>query len=127
MAEGGVVAFRVPERLEMRHLHIVGLDGVVGPVAAVADVRAQGGKEPLRPVDPLHGIEHGRCGRMEVRGQAVDLLDVEDGIALHERDFPLQLLPARLVNLGPADAVGIDDQSRPSRPSGHARPDRAPA
>ena len=43
-------------------------------------------------------------------GQAVDLLDVEDGVTLHVRDFPLDILAGLLVVLGARDAVGVDHE-----------------
>ena len=63
-----------------------------------------------------------RCGR---RGQAsrrlsrskfpairqsVDLLDVEHCVALHVRDFPLDILAGFFVVLGARDAVGVNHE-----------------
>ncbi len=47
--------------------------------------------------------------RVVVLGQAFDLLDVEDGVALQEGDLALDLL-AVAVLLGLGDGVGIHDQ-----------------
>ncbi len=47
--------------------------------------------------------------RVVVLGQAFDLLDVEDGVSLHERDFALDVL-AVVVGFGLGEAVGIDDE-----------------
>ena len=44
-----------------------------------------------------------------VLGQAFDLLDVEDGVALHEGDLALDLL-AGVVVLGFGDGVRVDDE-----------------
>ena len=52
--EDRVVAFRIAECLEGWHPHMVGLDGIVGPVAAVADVGTKSGKEALGTIDTLH-------------------------------------------------------------------------
>ena len=48
-------------------------------------------------------------GRVEMRRQAFDLLAVENGVALHEGDFALDLL-AVVAGLGARDLVGIDDK-----------------
>ena len=45
------VALGIPERLEGRHLHIVGAFGVVGAGAAVADDGTGRGKEPVGALD----------------------------------------------------------------------------
>jgi len=43
-----------------------------------------------------------------VRGQFIDLLDVEDGIALHERDGALGIFAGLFICLGLRDLIGID-------------------
>ena len=44
-----------------------------------------------------------------VFGQAVNLLDIEDGVALHVMNLALGLL-ALVVLLGPGDGIRIDDE-----------------
>ena len=51
MRERRGVALGIAERLERRHLHIVGAFGVIGAVAAVADVGAGRGEEPVGRFD----------------------------------------------------------------------------
>jgi hypothetical protein len=58
-----VKALSVAEGLEGRHLHEVGMDNVVGTVAAEADVGAGVAEEGLNAGDAGDGIEH-RSGRL---------------------------------------------------------------
>ena len=51
------------------------------------------GEKPLRMVDALHGVKPGLGNGVKLRGQAVDLLDVKDGVAFQERDIPLRSSP----------------------------------
>lgn len=46
-----------------------------------------------------------------MRGQVVDLLDVEDSIALHVGDLALSFFARGFILPGFRDAVGIDHQS----------------
>jgi hypothetical protein len=46
-----------------------------------------------------------------MRGQAVDLLDVKDGVSLHEGDGVLALLAGLVVGFGAGDFVGINDKT----------------
>jgi hypothetical protein len=43
-------------------------------------------------------------------GQAFDLLDIEDGVALHEGDLLLAFLDGVGVGLGAGNPVGIDNE-----------------
>ena len=61
----GGVALGVAEGLEGRHLHIVRAFGVIGAGAAVADVGAGRGKEPVGGFDALQRGE-GRGLRLGV-------------------------------------------------------------
>jgi hypothetical protein len=47
--------------------------------------------------DALHRIEARRCRRMVILGQSVDLLDIEDGVALWEAHPPFGVLAGRLL------------------------------
>jgi hypothetical protein len=87
MGARGVVAFGIAEGFEGRQVDTVLRDDIAGPVAAMMGLGSCGGKEGFRPFDPLHqvGTRHGLG--VEVIRQAVDLLDVKDGVALEERDF----------------------------------------
>jgi hypothetical protein len=106
-----VVGFGVPERLERGHLHPVLGHAVKSLIAAMPDRGSRCGKERFRPFDPLHRIKPGLGDRVELRRQAVDLLDVKDGVAFHERDIPLLLFARLLVLLGAGDGRGIDDKA----------------
>ena len=86
-------------------------DAVVSHRAAVADGCAGRGEELFRVRDALHGLAARRGLRVVVLGQAVDLLDVKNGVALHERDRALALLAGVRVGLGADDLVGIDDKT----------------
>jgi hypothetical protein len=111
VGEGGVVAAGVLEELEGRHLDAIGGDGVVRLIAAMADVRADRGEERLGSRVALHRLQNRLdLGRVVMRGQAVDLLDVEHAIALHEEGVALAFLAGLLVDLGLVHAVGVDDR-----------------
>ena len=103
-------SFGVAEGLEGRHLHIVGIDRVIGAVAAEADVGAGVAAENLGADDACERIERRLGRRREMPWQTVDLLAVEDGVALEERDRVLGLL-AVVGSLGARDAIGIDDET----------------
>ena len=47
--------------------------------------------------------------RVVLRGQSVDLLDVENGVGLEERNFALDVLPI-LVAFSLRKPVGVDDE-----------------
>ena len=100
MGKGGVIALRVPEGLEVRHLHIIGADAVISLIPAMPDGRAGGGKKPLGVFDALNRVKPLRCRCEIVRGQAVDLLDVKNRVAFQKRNIPLGFLAGRLVGLG---------------------------
>ena len=82
MRERGVIAFGVAERLEGRHLHEIGTDIVIRHVSAMANIGSRRGEEIFRALDPLHRIKPWFGKRVEMRGQAFDLLDIEHGIGL---------------------------------------------
>ena len=91
MAERRHVAGGIAKRLERRHLDVVSDGRVVGLAAAMPDDRAGVGEEAIGLLDALDRIEDRRRPVMIMVGQAVDLLDVEDGVGLEERDFPIDL------------------------------------
>jgi hypothetical protein len=49
--------------------------------------------------------------RVVVLGQSLDLLDVKDGVSLHERDFALGIFAGLAVDLGAGDPIGVDDKA----------------
>ncbi len=49
------------------------------------------GEEAIRVLDALDRIGYRLRPNVETIGQAVDLLGVEDGVGLQERDIPLDL------------------------------------
>ena len=61
--------------------------------------------------DALHGLAARRGLRVVVLGQAVDLLDVKNGVALHEGNGAFALLAGVRVGLGAGDLVGINDKT----------------
>ncbi len=110
MRQRSGMAFGVLEGLEGRHLHVIGLLGVVGTRAAVSNIGAGRGKELLGTLDARKWGQGRGLGRGGIlRRQAFALLGVENGVPLQERDFALGLL-AVVVGLGAGDAVGLDDQ-----------------
>jgi hypothetical protein len=64
----------------------------------VADVGAGAGGEMLGAAMRSKAGRAGE-GRVEMRGQAVDLLAVEDRVALHEGDIALDFLAAVAVSV----------------------------
>ena len=110
--EGGIVAFGIAERLKVWHLHIVGVDRVESPIATMPDICAGGLEKRLRLFDPLHRIKARFRLLIETFGQTLDLLNVEDGVALQKRDSAFDFIPV-FVFLRPGDLVGIDHQGAP--------------
>ena len=111
MRQRGVIAFGIAERLEGRHLHEIGADIVIGHIAAMADIGSCRGKERLGALDALHRIKPRLGQRMEMRGQAFDLLDIEHGIGFQERDRLFGFLAALLIGAGAGERAGINDRA----------------
>lgn len=76
----------------------------------MADVGAQAGKEGFRVLDPLLGTEARFRLGVVMSGQALDLLDVEHGVALHEVDFTVDLLAGRTIGFLARDGIGINNE-----------------
>lgn len=73
------------------------------------DGRAGAAHETVGALDSLRQRQRVDRLRIVMRGQAVDLLDLEHGITLHEWDFLLHVL-AVVVRLGARDAVRVDEK-----------------
>ena len=76
------------------------------------DVRpGRHGNELFRLRDALHRLGARQRLRIETLGQAVDLLDVEHGVALHEGNGAFAGLAAICIRLGADDLVGVHDKT----------------
>ena len=95
--------------IQLRHLHDVAVGAVKSPVAAVLNGRLGAGKETLGAFKPRDVVVKRRHGRIKMRGQAVDLLGVENRVALHERNFGFRFC-ALLVRAGLGEGVGVNDK-----------------
>ena len=110
MGKRGVIALGIAEGLEGRHLDVIGPHGVIGPVAAMADIGAGRGKELFHKINALHGVKLRLGHGIEVRRQTLDLLDVKYAVALHEGNVALFLLAGLGVGLHACDGIGVDDK-----------------
>lgn len=109
MRERRVVVMARKEGSELRHLDVVRRHAVVGGIAAVRQLRAGGGEEVLGAFDRLIRVRMDVRQGVEMRRQTVDLLNVENGIALQERDRDLGILAGGFIGLGTRERVGADD------------------
>jgi hypothetical protein len=98
--ESGVIAFGVPEGFKEGHLHEVGRHAVRSLIAAMPDGCPCRAKELLRLRDALYGVQTNLRRGGEVRGQAVDLLNVENRVTFEERNIALGFFAALSVGLG---------------------------
>jgi hypothetical protein len=104
MCECRRVALGVAESFERRHLYDIGALGVIGAIAAMADLGAG------RQFDALCDRQRRRVGPDRVmRGQVFALPGVEHGVALEERNRAFGFL-AFILGAAADDAVGVDDQ-----------------
>ena len=110
VAKGGVVGDGIAERLEGRHLHEILRDVVISPVSAVADISAGRGKERLGTGDALHCIRGLYGGHVVMRGQSVDLLDIENRVTLEKVNIPFQFLAGVGVGFGAGDGRRVNDK-----------------
>src|ERR1700730_3813394 len=67
------------------------------------------GKEGFRMRDALHGVAARFGLRVIMLRQAVDLVDIENRVTLHERDGAFACFTGCLVGFGAGDFVGIDE------------------
>jgi len=110
MCKGRVVAVRVLETLEWRHLDHIGGDAVKSTISAVSDSCSQGCEELLRMIYTGHRVRV-RCDFRVINfRQAFDLLDVENGVPLKEWDFPVDFVARLFVGFFSLDAVCVDDK-----------------
>ena len=92
MGKRAVVSLGAAKRFKVGHLHMIGTAAVIGSVSAMPDIRACFGKKPFCMFDALFWLDDRGWFFVVVFRQAFDLLHVENGVALHERDFPLFFL-----------------------------------
>ena len=111
MAARGVVILRASKSLIVRQLNDVRARHVEGLGAAMAHHGAGGLEEGIRFCDPLIGIGRGGDLRIIVRGQAIDLFDIEDSVALQKGDVAFDILAGPFISFGPVDGRGVDDGS----------------
>ena len=73
----------------------------------MADIGTGCGEKGVCVVDALDGIQLRLRPAVEVAGQTLNLIDVEDGIGLQEGDGALDILAA-FTGFRAGDAVGVD-------------------
>ena len=69
MRQSRVIALRIEEDFEHRHLDVIRRQPVIGGIAAVEDTRTQSFEEAIRVLDPLIGIISAFAARVIVCGQ----------------------------------------------------------
>ena len=74
------------------------------------DCCAQTAEKRFRMVYARHRIARRNSLSVVDFGQPFDLLHVENRVALHVRDFTLDILAGLVVMLGPCDSVRVDDE-----------------
>ena len=110
MGKRRVITVSVLETLEWRHLDHIGGDTVERSISAVSDGCSQGREELLRVLDAGNRVQV-RCGFRVINfRQALDLLDIENGVPLKEWDFPVDFVARLFVGLLSRDAVRVDDE-----------------
>src|SRR5713226_6737017 len=110
MGQGSVITVCVTEALEGRKLDCIIAVAVEGAVSAVVNGYASGGEKLLGVFDAGDGIKLRFGLRVKVRGQAFDLLDVKNRVALEKVNFALGLVAGLPVGFGAGDAVGVDHE-----------------
>jgi len=76
----------------------------------VADGCTKNCEEPLRALDPSNRIKLWDGFRIPPSWQPIDLLDIEYGVTLQEREIALDLIAGFFIGLLASNRVGIDDQ-----------------
>ena len=109
MAKDAVVAFSITKRLNFRHLHKVAVGTVKGSASAVLNGHLGVGEKAFHTVEAIDcRIERGHSG-IEMTGQVVDLLGIENRVTLHKGHFDFNVC-AFVVGSGLREFVGIDDK-----------------
>ena len=109
VGERSGVAFGVAKGLKRGHPHIVGFVRVVGSIASRTNVGPSRGKEGLGTLDAGNRFLGLLTQLIEVSGQPLALLGIEDGVFLEERNLLLDLL-AVVALLLLLEGAGIDDR-----------------
>lgn len=89
----GASTFGIAKAFKERHLHKVLRNVMVGRVAAMPDIGSRGSQVSLGGSDTLDRIAILCSLRIEVRWEAVDLLDIEDGESLQKGNRALRSSP----------------------------------
>ena len=110
VGQGRIVAIRIAEAHERRHLDCVVSDAIERAVPTVADGCTKNCEEPLRALDPSNRIKLWDGFRIPHSWQPIDLLDIEYGVTLQEREIALDLIAGFFIGLFASNRVGIDDQ-----------------
>src|ERR1035441_5463087 len=110
MSKRRVITVSVLETLEWRHLDRIGGDAVKRTISAVSDGCSQGCEELLHVLDAGNRVRVRYGSRVIDFRQAVDLLDIENGIPLKEWDFPVDFVARLFVGFLSRDAVRVDDE-----------------
>src|ERR1700733_8646629 len=103
-----IVAIRIPEADERRHLDDVVRGAVVCAISAMTDYRTNRGEELLRVLDASHRIKLRISFRIVDSRQTIDLFNIEYGVTLEERDFTLDLVAGLFIGLFASDRISID-------------------
>ena len=102
MAEDAIKAFGVAKSFDRGQLDIVGLAGIEGAIAAVPDVGAGGRENCLGVRDALNRRELTFMPLIVDLRKAVDLFDVEDGVAPSAESC--SKMPSPLTDISPRAA-----------------------
>ncbi|MEA2890274.1 MAG: hypothetical protein QOI05_1067 [Bradyrhizobium sp.] len=87
VGERGVIAFGVSKGVQKRHVDGIGMLHVAGTAAAMHDPDRCFAEESLGVRDSLQSFARSARAPVITFGKAVDLFDIEDGVALKEVDF----------------------------------------
>src|SRR5882757_10999841 len=99
MSAHGVVALGIMEKVDTGHMDVVGGRDVTSAAAAVNDIRTSRGEKVFGMPNALHGVGENFRFSVVMLGQPFDLLDVKDGVTLHEGDRVLALFAGSLICL----------------------------
>lgn len=97
VGQGRIIAIRIPEANEGRHLDSVGTDAIVCAIPAMADGCTKSCEEPIRAFDAGHGIQLRGCSCIVDCRQPVDLLDIGPGNTVRESGVYRESGPAGIL------------------------------